>query len=377
MQRQRFNFDVTIIPKSLSWKPLLPGLMLGLCLLSNLQSTLAAPLAILTDVSGKVQVLRRGKPLPSKNGSLLEAGDVVRVTRGSATVYYVSRPPQKLKSQQQVQVAAANAPQAKPSLLSNVYSGIKSGFARRPQQRTGTVRNPFVRLMLPLNSRVMTAHPTFSWARVYEASDVDLAKLDYLLMIHNENNQMVWQGNTKELSLAYPADAPALEPGKQYFWNVEPRIEKELWREVPLAFRFWPSIVVAPAAEIQTAQQEQDELRDATKRATDAQRRFFAASALDKRGFYHDAILQLVPEMALPHAITQNQSHIILDTVVPRLDWPSRQLLRGLWYATSQNDLAQKLLPEPAAPKSAEPAANEKPAANTKAKSTRSVKPTL
>jgi hypothetical protein len=325
------------------------------CAFSQAAPVLAAPLAILTDVSGNVQLVRGGKPTPGKNGAQLSAGDVVRVASGSATVYYVTRPPQKLKSRQQVKVAAANAPAGKPSLWANVVGGISSGFKRQTKENPGTVRNAAIRQMSPRGSRV-TSRPTFYWGMVTLPQGVEINTVDYVVRVQDASVEdslaaPLWETTTTEYSVAYPADAPVLEAGKTYKWDVEFRVLGQRHAENRNLFRWWPSFTVATDGELKQAKQETDEVSDATRRATDAQRRFFAASALAQRGFYADAVAQLLPEMVQTRVVAQGDSYKILASVVPHLDSPSRTLLRKLWDVTAQNDLTTRLLQKKAAPK--------------------------
>lgn len=312
------------------------GAMLAFTLcLSSARPILAAPLAILTDVRGGVQIVRGASKTVGKNGAKLEAGDMVRVAKGAATVYYVTRPPQMLKANQQVKVAAAGGAANKPSLWRNVYSGIASGFARREQNTPGVVRDPKMRLMWPVNSNVLQARPTFYWTNHPQATD-------YQPLIRDETGEEVWRGTVAAHTLTYPDDAPALQPGQKYFWDVIPYTSGVAGRN-PVTTRYCPFFIVAPETEITTTFAEVDQIRRAMSRATDAQRRFAMAAALDQRGFYAEAIAQIVPEMLAPSIVNQGESRKVLNTVVPQLDSSSRLLLRGLWYGTNQEDLVKNL----------------------------------
>lgn len=104
---------------------------------------------------------------------------------------------------------------------------------------------------------------------------------------------------------------------------------------------------IGTAKEIRAAQDEVESLRTALARATDGQRRFALAAALDQRGFYSDAIALLVPEILAPNTIAVGDLEGTLKTVVPQLDESTRSLLRGLWYATGQEEFITKVLKQP------------------------------
>ncbi len=315
----------------------------------------AAPMAILTDVSGSVQLLRggKGKPIAAKNGTQLQAGDVVRVAKGNATVYYVSRAPQALKTSQQVRVAAANAPAQKPSVWRNVYAGIASGFNSRPQHTPGTIRNVTIRRMWPINSAILQNRPTFVWSKA-----PNLATNPAVFTLCDAEENIIWQTTTAASSVTYPNDAPTLQPGQKYFWNVE-LIDENVASK--LVFKWWPYFEVAPTEKADAASSEMDALRNGLRRATDGQRRFALAAALNQRGFYAEAIAQLAPEMILDKNVSENQSYEVLRTVAPNLSPSSQLLLRGLWYKTGQNQLVDNFLPKLKLTRAAPPSANTAP----------------
>src|SRR5687767_14628051 len=68
-----------------------------------------APLAMLSNVQGTVQVVRGGKATAGRVGSQLYAGDTVRVVKGSATIFSLSGSPRVLTTGKQFVVGAAAA----------------------------------------------------------------------------------------------------------------------------------------------------------------------------------------------------------------------------------------------------------------------------
>ena len=324
--------------------------MLGLVLgLSAVQPVCAAPLAILTDVRGGVQIVRGASKMAGRNGAKLEAGDVVRVDKGAATVYYVTRPPQMLKANQQVKVAAAGSAVNKPSLWRNVYAGIASGFARRAQNTPGVVRKTEVQLIWPINGTVLQSRPSFYWSHNHP-------KPAFHLVIKNADDAVIWQGTSTVARIDYPAAAPALRPGQKYFWEamqtkldengqvVLNPVDSFLSAKDPKNAVFFR---VGTGKDSQAAQSEADSIRRAMVRSTDAQRRFALAAALDRRGFYNEAIAQLIPEVFAPNTVAQGNLKATLETVVPHLNESTRSLLRGLWYATKQEHYIAKVLKQP------------------------------
>ncbi len=64
----------------------------------------------------------------------------------------------------------------------------------------------------PRNTRVRSANPVLSWKA---SGDFDI----YMVEVLTEDG-VVWSTETEETSVAYPADAPALEPSTRYLWKV-------------------------------------------------------------------------------------------------------------------------------------------------------------
>ncbi len=100
---------------------------------------------------------------------------------------------------------------------------------------------------------------------------------------------------------------------------------------------------------MQAAFKDVDAVKASLRHATDSQRRFAMAAALETHRFYDDAIHLLIPEALAPMTIEQGNSHKVRAQFAPRLDASSQLLLRGLWFATNCNSLVDGLRkPQPA-----------------------------
>jgi len=210
------------------------------------------------------------------------------------------------------------------------------------------VRQADVRPMWPVNSTLLQTQPTFYWSH-------NQSKPAFHFILKDADDNLVWEGTTTIAGIDYPATAPPLKPGQKYFWEVRQTALDEngavktepvdsfmsVKRRNATFFR------IGSAKDIQGAKNEVENLRSALVRATDAQRRFALAAALDQRGFYSDAIALLVPEFLAPNTIAQGDLEGTLKTVVPQLDESTRSLLRGLWYATGQEEFITKVLKQP------------------------------
>jgi hypothetical protein len=69
-------------------------------------------------------------------------------------------------------------------------------------------------VMAPRLGRVYSERPTFEWRDAGQPSAFAFALTD-------ESQEEVYKAETPKPLLAYPADAPRLEPGRTYFWTVQ------------------------------------------------------------------------------------------------------------------------------------------------------------
>lgn len=301
--------------------------------------------ALLTDVRGAVQVVRGGKTLPGKSGMKLLNGDVVKVARGSATVFYESRPPQPLQNGQQVKVAAAVQVASSAGMWRNSYASIASGFDRRAEEvrlRGGGLRDGgSVVLITPVNTIVDPARLVLVWEPL-TSEEIILA--DYAVSLRDADGETIWETTTKGTSAAYPASAPALQPGGKYTWSVTPRETTKAGEPEPregLASRS-ARLDIATEADTAAARGEGAEIAAALKALPAPTRRTLQAAALAKRGFLADAIATLLPEVT-PEVVARGAYIATLDRMLPALDESSRVLLRSLYLDTKQEGLAKKV----------------------------------
>jgi hypothetical protein len=319
-------------------KSQLPHSFLAVLILGLTAVAQAAPLAILTDVRGSVQIVRAGKTSAGKTGAQLQAGDVVRVAQGSATIYYATRAPQKLGASQQVKISASGNV-AQPSPWRNVYAGLSQGFARR-RTGTATVRPGTVEFIAPAGLSG-EARPLFLWS-LNQINPTAIA--DYVVTVKDAAGKTVWEQATAARALEYSADAPALEPGHEYLWTVAGRQEDEILgdREVNPA---WVSLTatfqIATPDEVLAARREQDELKSALQDAPESTRRLALAAALAQRGLATEAIALLTSLSR--REVEQGSYRAKLDALLPQMDEATRVLLRGLFITTGQNNLAAKI----------------------------------
>jgi hypothetical protein len=114
-------------------------------------------------------------------------------------------------------------------------------------------------LLAPHFCRVFAAHPVFHWSHSSQAQSFEFSLLD-------DKQNVVYRAHVSGRELRYPDDAPPLEPGAMYGWNVKP--EAALLGGASATYRFSR----LPQAELdQIAKQLQQIGSDESKRLERAQ----------------------------------------------------------------------------------------------------------
>ncbi len=202
-----------------AWIILVFLLAAGVC-----QAGDAQPLAVLMGTVGEVSVERGNDPLDGIFGLHLEAGDVV-ITGGdgSAEIMFSSGNWIKVDAGSRMGIQGSrqsSLPEgggaASPS-FDSVQEFVKlkdeRGTSSLAMVRSGTDRDE-LHLMVPCQTKVPDGFPVFRWQATDSPPDVKLT-------IYGDAS-VHWQTEVVGATeLAYPADAPPLEPGVAYSWSVE------------------------------------------------------------------------------------------------------------------------------------------------------------
>jgi hypothetical protein len=164
------------------------------------------------------------------------------------------------------------------------------------------------------------------------------------MTVKNSAGALTWEGAVATTVFEYPAEAPALEPGREYSWSVAPRTEGELgepeiqlhWASLPTVFR------VATPDETATVRAEIQQLRQDAKDAPADVHRTVEAMALAQRGFHAAAIARMLPEISRD-IVLQKKYFQTLDVALAKREEAARVLLRVLWLDTRQGVLADRI----------------------------------
>lgn len=280
----------------------------------------AAPLAILTDVSGSVQIVSGARTVAAKSGAKLNAGDRVISRGGHATIFYLGRAPQKLAAGGSATVAAAGVKDN--GVWRKVYAGMNSGFEMR--SRVGaTVRAEGLLLWTPVNTK-MTGRPRFIWTDNTPAASYEIDIVSGAA--RQANTPLLWHATITGTSADYPPVAPTLEPGRTYTWSVRRAGEEDETKRLSATFQV---ATAAEATSLAEAAKEFAALDGPTRRNVEAA---YANGA----GFPGKA-LELLAGLSEPAKAAAR---------VALLDETGHRLLRAAAGQAGQMALWQRLEPE-------------------------------
>lgn len=118
-----------------------------------------------------------------------------------------AKPPEPPKAQRQrvsTNVSSFDlAPQAKVKQTAGVAGASRGGSGSSPV------------LMAPHLGKLYGPSPHFSWSFSRRVTK-------YVFLLSDENQEEIYRAEVTRPEFQYPSDAPHLEPGKTYFWRVEP-----------------------------------------------------------------------------------------------------------------------------------------------------------
>lgn len=189
-------------------------------------------LAVITEISGDVNVIKAGKTESEKVfwGTQLFQGDQIRTSEKSVVSLLLANSNLvKLGAnstmiistkESPVAVKAGNIPEP---MTAAMISGFSSMISRKKDvkeekgslagYRSLNIEVKSIRLTAPYNTLIRTIHPSFSWnsKETYDS---------YTVSVYNTEG-LVWSKKTSATSMKYPDDVKDLEYGGSYFWTVE------------------------------------------------------------------------------------------------------------------------------------------------------------
>jgi len=179
-------------------------------------------IALLTEVSGSVELARAGSNTfnVADWGSPLFEGDRIRTAAGAEAVVLFSNNNLTTVSAGNTFTVSGSSQGSGRSVSGSIISSDADLTLHRAGQGEievlGGLRNSgassALGLTYPVNTRVMTSRPTFTWTA---GDDFDM----YTISLRSSTG-VIWEAETDETTLDLPADVPALEAGQTYYWEV-------------------------------------------------------------------------------------------------------------------------------------------------------------
>lgn len=192
--------------------------------LPALAAPLAAPLAFITDLTGKVDVARVASKRvdPAVIGAALRKGDRILVARGAkATVLFKEGNLLELPGKSALTIGArppAAGAGSGDDLMANVFESVSEGVVGGTRE-TGFValapaRGESIRdlILAPRQCEILEDRPTLRWRPMSGAGR-------YLVEVSDDSG-VLWRREVGSSELAFPADAPALRRGVDHLWEL-------------------------------------------------------------------------------------------------------------------------------------------------------------
>jgi hypothetical protein len=280
--------------------------------LTALLTTIAAaePLAVIAAVKGRVQIVGARSRAPQRAifGRALERGDRVTVgPGGSATVFFDDGNLIELGEKSSVTIGGrvgSKTAAGQRTVPGDVYAQV-SKFVTSGSRETGLVAMSSMRggstaddaaplIMAPRKTALLDARPAFRWRGVAGAER-------YRVRVSAVDGAELWSREVTGTTLAYPADAPALEAVGGLRWQVEALAGSRILRDESSEFR------VLPRAMTDSVRANVERLVAAAGGGDSPAARYLAGSYLFGLGLYHDAsghfarLVDLTPGSAAPH----------------------------------------------------------------------------
>jgi len=209
------------------------GLTLGLCVVAamlpaQIQAGADSAPAVLIASSGPVAVVRGGSEIQGTFGLPLQVGDEVKTGEGaSAQILFEAGNVVQIGPNSSIQIQgspkavaaepdAGESPAAKRNIevVQNfIRLKNKEGTSSLSRLRSGNDSQDLAAVS-PGRTRIRTARPDFSWK-------IEDPSTELRLTVYNESGVFWKRDVSGSITMKYPEDAPALEPGVSYSWTLE------------------------------------------------------------------------------------------------------------------------------------------------------------
>ena len=201
----------------------------------------AAPVGILSTVSGNVQIVRSGQksPVPARTADLIVAGDRVLTGKNSeaAFLFCPESRTAKILANADVQFEATSVKVRKGKLgnerkVPSCRLPANLTLAEASQMQSAVLRLRALNLLLrsPSRTNIATLQPRFRWGPVDNANTYEVKLMD-------REERILWRQRVSSTEVQYPADAQELAWGEKYWWRVTARKGEEPLTEAGSYFR--------------------------------------------------------------------------------------------------------------------------------------------
>ncbi|MHB8994002.1 MAG: hypothetical protein ACYC63_02000 [Armatimonadota bacterium] len=258
----------------LIWPSVL-AIMLGVATGSATGASAAGPQAVLIQLKGKATVVRAsGKRQAARVPQALLTNDRLVLASGSrGIISYPDRASETVpKDARHLSILIKPAtPPASASPFARMWRCLVAAVSR-PQAEQATTASHFLSpnkgfsALRPENTRLRTGPVTFSWSIQRAAK--------YLVTVYQAEEEIWRSPEIRGGKYAYPVEAPALQPGQRYYWEVR----GELAGQRLASGRVWFELL--PETEAVRLEQELEQIRGTQQTAPDPVARHLSATML-------------------------------------------------------------------------------------------------
>ncbi|NNE68862.1 MAG: hypothetical protein HKN29_00710 [Rhodothermales bacterium] len=278
--------------------------------------------ALITDVSGTVTIARsNGTQANASWGMQLFDGDqVVTGADSKAALLYSDGSLVSLAANDRADVgeSSSSAPTVDPTMLADVSDLTLQRTGVGELAALGGLRAgasaAVIDLTSPRQTRIRDGVPTFTWSAE--------AGFELFTVTVLSDAGEIWSGSTEANLLAYPSNAPTLEPGVTYFWRVEGEEMLDVTRSELVQFE------VMAADDVESLKNAESSIREALSSPdSETSRDFLLGSLYARHGMNAEAL-----DVFSRIAEGQGESAMLLE------------ILGKLYYETGRKDLAVESL---------------------------------
>ncbi|MBI2815836.1 MAG: hypothetical protein HYX72_02735 [Acidobacteria bacterium] len=275
----------------------------------------AAPVGLLSKVSGTVQIVRAGEKSThlARTADLILPGDRIIVATNSEASFLFCPEAVSARILEESEIEFDSPLEVHKG---KVTDERKVGSCQLPDNLSATSEMPFGMLRLrpsnlvlvsPFRTSIATPRPHFRWEPLDRASG-------YLIDLLDHEQRVLWSDTVNTNHAVYSASAPALQWGQKYWWRITASDGQRILSEASASFQ------LLPQEQAERVRWSEESLRRMiTEHPGDNAALFLIAFLYEQNGLFDQAVLAYAE---LAHRIgPQNWVEARLVNLMNNLGW--------------------------------------------------------